>query len=132
MTAQAAVGVCLCTLGIAACGGKSATTTSHGLSPPPRAVSTKIALRWPHVFCALKPGVSQAQAIQLMGAASSTGTDAAGAAELEWSALGYGFFADLNPARDTVTTLEVVPDAEASPDPRMTSRLRGCPWLSSR
>jgi hypothetical protein len=43
--------------------------------------------------------------------------------------MGYELFADFNKAGDTSTMLEVVRDAESSQDPRMTSRLRACPWL---
>jgi hypothetical protein len=130
---QAAVGVCLTALCLAGCGGggKSSTTTSRTESESESSVkvSTATALRWPKVFCALRPGASQAQIIQLMGAPTASGSDAAGFPNLEWAALGYEFFADFNQAGDTSTKLKVIPDAESSQEPRMTSRLRGCPWL---
>jgi hypothetical protein len=116
---------------IAGCGAKSSTATSRTVSVPPVKVSIATALRWPKVFCALKPGVSQPRIIQLMGPQTSTGTDAAGAPVVEWAALGYEFYADFDKSGATSTMFEVLPNLEASQDPRMTSRLHGCPWLSS-
>jgi hypothetical protein len=110
-------------------GGKSSTTASQTVATPPVKVGASTALRWPKVFCALKPGVSQAQIIQLMGAPTSSGSASSGLRTLAWSAMGYGFVADLNQAGVTITKLEVVADAESSQNPQMTSRLRNCPWL---
>lgn len=129
MRVAATVVACLCALCIAACGGKSPTTTPRTVSRTSVRVSTATALMWPKVFCALRPGVSQAQIIQLMGAPTSTGTNSSGAATIEWLALGYEFSVDLNAAGETITKLHVVRDAESSLDTRMTSRLHGCPWL---
>jgi hypothetical protein len=124
------VGLGLSALCVAACGGKSATTALRTMSQPQVKLSAATALRWPRSFCKLRPGTSKAQILRVMGPPTYRGFDSSGLPNVGWFALGYEFSADLDKAGTISTSLDVLPDLEAPQDPRMTNRLRNCPYLT--